>query len=440
MSNVIEAPRHFCTLGSQQVVLAIEKAIPILHAGPGCSQKLWEGLSFYNGFQGTGYAGGSAVPCTNATENEVIFGGEQRLREVIEGSLKVMDGELFVVLTGCLPDLIGDDTMRVVREFQERGAPIVYAETGGFKGTTYQGYDIVVEAIVKQFLTADSNQVIPGLVNIWSAVPYQDPFWSGNLQAIKDLLAGIGLEANILFGPQSGGIQAWKKVPAAQFNLVISPWVGLNIAQLLEEEFGTPFLHYPVFPIGATETSRFLREVANFANLETNRIETFISQQEANFFYYLERAADFFLGYRYYLPGHFVTVADSFYALGVSRFLVNDVGLLPGPQFITDETPEEYQAKIVAEFSNLAPKVSAEVRFIADSGVIHDELRKLSHLRQPLILGSDWDRDIAAKLPGYHVGIALPLTDCLILNRSYIGYQGGLRLIEDIYRSVLESW
>lgn len=32
MSTAIEAPRHFCMLGSQQTVLAIQRAVPVLHA------------------------------------------------------------------------------------------------------------------------------------------------------------------------------------------------------------------------------------------------------------------------------------------------------------------------------------------------------------------------------------------------------------------------
>jgi len=439
MSTVIEQPRHLCTLGAQQTVVAIERAIPILHAGPGCSGKLWSGLSFCNGFQGSGYAGGGAIPCTNTGEKEVVFGGEDRLRQVIAGAIKVMDGDLFVVLTGCTADIVGDDTGRVVSEFQEREVPVVHAETGGFKGNTYQGHELVLEAIINQFLKP-AQEKIPGLVNVWSVVPYQDPFWSGNLESIKELLAGIGLKANLLFGPGSGGVEAWRKVPAAQFNLVVSPWVGLKTAQLLQEKFGTPYLHHPVLPIGAAETSRFLRAVGRFAGIDNQLTEGFIKEQESRFYYYLERAADFILEFRYDLPGRFVNISDSFYSLGVSRFLANDLGLLPGRQFVTDEAPEEYRPLITAEFANLAPKVSAEVTFTPDGGIIQKELRSIKHRQPPVIIGSSWDKDIAAELKGYQLSIGLPVTDRLVLDRTYVGYRGGLRLAEDIYGAILGSY
>lgn len=48
MAQYIEQVRHVCSLGALQSVLAIERAVPILHAGPGCGQKLWGALGFIN--------------------------------------------------------------------------------------------------------------------------------------------------------------------------------------------------------------------------------------------------------------------------------------------------------------------------------------------------------------------------------------------------------
>lgn len=97
MPKYLEQPRFTCALGAQQTVVAIQRAVPILHSGPGCSQKI-------QGFigEGQGYAGSTTIPCTNATESDIVFGGEQKLRSVIDGSLRVVDADLYVVLSGCL--------------------------------------------------------------------------------------------------------------------------------------------------------------------------------------------------------------------------------------------------------------------------------------------------------------------------------------------------
>lgn len=439
MSAFIEQPRHLCALGAKQSVSAIERAIPIVHAGPGCSSKLWGGLSFCNGFQGSGYAGGAAVPSTNSGEKEVVFGGEERLRRVIEGTLKVMDADLFVVLTGCTSDIVGDDSASVVAEFRGQGAPIIHAATGGFKGTSHAGHEAFLDAFIEQHLEPAASK-IPRLVNVFASVPYLDPFWSGNLEGIRELLAGIGLEANILFGPGSGGIKAWERIPAASFNLVLSPWVGLRAAQRLKERFGTPYLHYPVLPMGGAESSRFLHAIAGFAGIDGTTANSFTTREENRFYYYLERAADFFLEFRYDLPGRFTTIGESLYGLGISRFLVNDLGLLPGEQFVTDEPPQEHREALTRYFETLSPTVAAAVHFMADGGAIHKHLRDSHHRQPPLIIGSSWDRDIAADLKGYQVSLSLPVTDRLILDRSYVGYAGGLRLAEDIYAAILGSY
>ena len=437
MTQFIEQVRHVCSLGALQSVLAIDRAVPILHAGPGCGQKLWGALGFQNGCQGSGYVGGHSVPCTNIGEKEVIFGGDDRLKSIVENSLKVIDADLFVILTGCTSDIVGDDIGEVARRFQEKGKPVVYAETGGFKGTNFFGHELIIDAIIDQYLQP-APAVQPGLVNIWSVVPFHDPFWVGNLQVIEGLLAELGLVPNIIFGP-GNGLAALNQVPQAQFNLLVSPWVGLKNVQHLQEKFGTPYLHYPVLPIGPTETGKFLRTIGQYAGVEEKRVEKVIAKHEAEYYYYIERSADVLLETRL-LPRRFVTIADSFYALGVAKFLINDLGLLPETQYITDGVAEEYQDRIAAEFANFTDRITAKVVFTSDGGAAHEDIRTIKFRSRPLILGSAWDRVLSEELKGYQLSLSMPVSDRLVLDRSYVGYKGALRLVEDIYSVVLADF
>ncbi len=437
MAGPIEQIRNVCALGALQSVVAIPRAIPILHAGPGCGQKLWSGLSNGNGFQGASYVGGHAVPCTNATEKEVVFGGEDKLRETIANTLKVMDGDLFVVMTGCTADIVGDDIGEVVRSFKNQDKPIVYVETGGFKGDNYFGHELLWESIIDQFLEM-SDTVEQGLVNVWSVLPYQDPYWTGTLHAIADLLRSIGLKPNIIYGPGEG-VDSVRKIPSAQFNLLVSPWTGLKTVKRLQEKFGTPFLHYPVLPIGATESGNFLRTVGAYAGLSATVVEETIKRAEERYYYYVERSADLLFETRF-LPGHFVTIADSFYALGLTRFLINDLGLIPEVQFVTEVVPEEYLPLVEAEFAKFDDGLVSPVHYGADGGTVRDELAKRKFRERPLILGSTWDRVIARELKGYPLSVAMPVSDRLILSRTYAGYDGALRLTEDIYSVILGSF
>jgi nitrogenase molybdenum-iron protein beta chain len=437
MSGLIEQPRSLCALGAQQTASAIERTVPIIHTGPGCGFKLHLGLGFYNGFQGGGCYGGASIVSSNLTDRDIVFGGEQRLQSVIDGALKVMDADLYVVLSGCSSELIGDDTAAVVASFRQRGIPIVYASTGGLRGNNYLGHEALCLAIVEGLLEP-AQERIPNLVNVWASVPYQDTLWAGNLSVLKNLLAGLGLKPNVLFGPASGGLTAWKQVPAAEFNLVVSPWVGVTIAESLEKRFGTPWFHFPSLPIGGIETSRFLREVAAFAKLDSGQSEAFIRQCEAEYYYYLERLADFILEFRWDMPSRFTSVTDAYYATGLARFLTNDLGLIPAQQFVTEDPPERFRSGIHRAFQDIAPGISANVTFESDGGVIHQALRGQSG-PPSILLGTSWDRQIARELGACHLSVGSPMTDRLVCNAAYAGYIGGLRLLEDLYSSILTS-
>ena len=443
MSQAIEQPRFTCALGSCQSVVAIKKGVPILHSGPGCGGQISRIIG-----QGEGYAGGSTAPCTNAEEQDVVFGGEKKLRSVIENSFKVIDGDLYVVLTGCTAAITGDDVAAVTTEFQDEDKPIVYVEEGGFKSNNYASHERLVNAIIDQYVDKfyESDEKIPGLVNVFASIPYQDPYWNGNLEGIKKLLTDIGLKVNILFGGESGGVEEWKTIPNAEFNIVIGPWVGVKIAKHLKVKYKQPFVQFPYLPIGAIETSRFLLTVASAAELDTEKVEEYIRKEEEKYYEHIEKMASFMLEFRYGIPRRVYSIADSSYALGFSKFLLNELGIIPGTQYIVDDIPEKYQDLVREQFENISEldkKRDIEVVFDPDAGnnqlKLEEDAKKYEDKRI-LILGSAWDKNLASKLNADLLIISPPVQYRLIMNCAYVGYQGGLRAIEDIYDIVLSTY
>jgi nitrogenase molybdenum-iron protein beta chain len=443
-TNSIEQVRYGCAIGAMQSVAAIPRAIPITHCGPGCADKQFMNLAFYNGFQGGGYGGGAVIPSTNASEREVVFGGADRLTELIEASLKVLDADLFVVVTGCIPDLVGDDIGAVVGPFQERGVPIVFAETGGFKGNNFTGHELVTRAIVDQYVGDFSGEREAGTVNLWSLLPYHNTFWRGDLTELKRVLEGVGLKVNSFFGHESSGVSEWRDLPKAQFNLVLGPWLGLATAEHLQAKYGQPYLHVPVLPIGAKATGRFLREVLDFAGLsggpERAKADAFIAREEETYYKYLEDFTDFYAEYWWGLPAKFAVVGDSTYNLALTKFLVNQLGLIPGRQIITDNPPEEFREAIRAQYHGIAEDVSTDVEFEEDSYTIHQKLRAtdFGH-KAPIIFGTTWERDLAKELKGAIVEVGFPTSYEVVLSRSYVGYRGALTLLEKIYSTTVSA-
>ncbi len=416
-----------------QTVQAITRAIPVLHSGPGCAQKLSDGTG------SSGYFSPNIFPCTSINEKDVVFGGTKKLASTIENALKVIDADLYVVLTGCIPEIVGDDSGEVVSHFAESDKPVIYANTAGFKGNNYRGHEQVVEAIVDQYLKkASESEKIDGLVNIWADVPYQDLFWLGNLRELEKLVAELGLKPNTIFGFDRG-IKNIDLIPKAQFNLLVSPWVGLKNMQKMEKKLGIPYLHYPVLPIGATETSKFLRTVGAFAKVDEKKINDVIASHEKYFYYLIERYADLFLENRV-INKQFSVVGDAQYTLALTKFLVNDLGLFPAKQFITDDTPKEFQKSISEEFKKLNYGIEAEVEFTTDSYIIHNQIREHDYHGYPLVLGSYYDKEITEDLKGNFLNVAWPFQNRVVMDTSYVGYSGGIKLIEDIYSVAVQRF
>lgn len=431
MAKILDKQRYKCALAAMQTVQAIDRACPVLHSGPGCAQKLSDTTG------SSGYLSPQIFPCTSINEKDVVFGGVKKLETTIANALKVIDADLYVVLTGCIPEIVGDDAAEVVSKFSDADKPVVFAPTAGFKGNNYKGHEQVVEAIVTQYLKK-SDKKQKGLVNLWADVPYQDLFWLGNIRELENLLREIGLTPNTIFGYQRG-IENINKIPEAEFNLLVSPWVGLKNMRTMEKKLGIPYLHYPVLPIGATETGKFLREVGKFAHVDEAKVEEVIKKHEDYFYYLISRYADLFLENRV-INKQFTVVADAQYALGITKFLVNDLGLVPAKQFITDDTPKEHQELIAAEFQSLNYGIKADVAFETDGFKIHEEIKSHDYHGYPLVLGGYYEKEVTEKLKGNFLNISWPVLDKVVFDDFYVGYTGGIRLIEDIYTVAVQRF
>ena len=442
MAKILDQPRYKCALAAMQTVHAIPGAIPILHSGPGCAAKL-------NDNNGTsGRFSPNIFPCTSISEKEVVFGGSNKLRSTIENALKVIDADLFVVLSGCTGEIIGDDIEEVTSNFADAEKPVIWAKTPGFKGNNYVGHDWILKSVFEQYLERDEVTKVwadadgepvkeKGLVNLFVAPPQQDPYWLGNLREIENLLSAIGLKPNTIFG-FGRGLDNLKKVPKAEYTILVSPWAGLESAKYLERRFGIKLLQYPVLPIGATETTKFLRAVSEFTGADKDLTERVITEKEAEFYYYIERFADTLLETRI-LGKRFTVVSDSEYTIAVTKFLVNDMGLFPEKLFIVDDAPKAFQQKITDEVNNLNYGIKTEVQFTTDGHDIHEQIKSLDFAGTPLILGSNWEKKLAAGLGAHYVNVSYPMLEKLVINDHIAGYSGGLHLLEQIFTAAMSK-
>jgi nitrogenase molybdenum-iron protein beta chain len=424
--DIIEAPRWSCALaGALTTGLGVYGVVPVLHAGAGCGLGQQFGMTYAGGENAGGNLGGTSTPCTCLVEEHVIFGGEDKLRGLVRSSIELVKGDLFVVISGCVPSLIGDDTDAVVREFRD-GVPVVHVKAPGFAGTSYQGYELFFEALADQFL--EPRPVKPRSINLLGIVPFQHLFWKGILSVLKDTFAKLGVDANIIF-TEFDGVENLRRLPAAELNVILSPWNGHRAAKKLQEKFGTPWLTVPAVPVGPKATASLLRSVGHALSIDSTEIERVIAREERHAYKFAEYFGD---GLVLGLPhAYFAVVADSGTAIGLTQYLANEVAYIPDVVVVSDDPPESARPGIIRELTEKLELVNKpEVVFEVDAFRIREKLKNRNFL---FLLASSLEKVIAGEEYGaMHHTVAFPSYDRVILDRSYAGFRGGLALIEEL--------
>lgn len=443
----IERPRYTCALGGAiATVSALPKAVPILHAPPGCAGNFAWTQAGGAGLQVGGYCGGLSMPGSNIQEREVVFGGVQRLEEEIRHTLEIMQGDLYVVLTSCVTEVIGDDIGSVVRPLQEQKVPIFFAETGGFRGNSYQGYDLVLQSLFKDFVVKTEKKQMRA-VNLWGITPFIDVFWRGNLAGIRRLLEQLGLTVNSFFTVDDS-IAGIREAGGAALNIVVSEVFGLGAARLAQEIHGIPYLSTPL-PIGPTATNAFIRQVGEALSLNPARVEKVIEYENKRYYHLLELLTDCFNDMD--LQRYAVIIGDTNYAVALTRFLGDDLGWLPEVVGITDILDEEQQGRITDQLAKLDCGLSPKVIFHTDGSVIAGAVRAhwdrsqaqagkyANPLNPSFVIGSALDRELAKELGAGHLSISFPVANRAVICRGYTGYHGGLTLIEDLISTIISG-
>lgn len=437
----IERPRAFCALGGALLTVgALPETVPILHTAVGCGGSIYWNQLGSTGYLGAGYCGGLAVPSSNVQERDIVFGGIERLTEQVEYTVKLVEGKLYFVLTGCTTDIIGDDIQSVVREFQSRGVEIIGAETGGFKGDGYKGYDLALQSLFRSFLSPVKKK---HKVNLLGIVPGQDAFWRGNLTIIRRLLKDLGLEVNSFFLEQDS-LEEIKNSADAELNIVVSEFYGVESAKTFEEVHGVPYIALP-FPIGPSATEEFLRTVGKSLNISPNNVEKLISRENKSFYKYIERVADSYndLDFQRYA----VVVGDVNYAPALTKFLGEDLGWLPELTVITDDLDKEKQIKIENSLKNYLTGYKSKTIFETDGTEIIGHFTKhwprnkgekfFDSFSPAFVIGSHLEREFAKSIGAGHLTVSYPVGNRVVLNRGYAGFVGGLHLIEDLFSVIV---
>ena len=422
--------------GALATLTSLPRVIPIIHGAQGCGGQLTNSYA-YGGYLGVGYCGGASLPSSNVSEREIIFGGADRLKKEIEAAYEVMDGDLFVVVTSCMTDLIGDDVEAVLNEVEKPDSPLVYIDTGGFKGNSYYGYDIVIQGLFEQFIPVQEKKD-PKLVNLLGLVPAYDPFFRGDLEEVRRILSLIGVKATTFLTPDQT-IEDVKNAGKASLNILLSPVHGLKAVESAKNIHGIDYI-VENLPIGSNASVKFALDVAEKLGIDREFAEKALQNEVDRYYQYVDRATDVIADTDF--QNYAVVINNSTEALPYTLFLDNEIGWLPEYVFITDELNDKQKQLIRDRFEAESFENPPELVFETDTFKIQQHITQnrpqfLSDtyndtLDPVFVLGSTIDRKLAEVLGGKYLNTSFPVISRIIINHTYAGFNGGLALLEDL--------
>ncbi len=212
-------------------------------------------------------AGLSHIPpvlVSNLTNREVIFGGEEALREAID-TAAARSPSLITVVTSCIPETIGDDTAGVCASHAVADK-IVYIPSSGFLGGSSQDGEnaalIRLAELAKPAASVPRTAAIIGEKNLESEV-------EENYAEVCRLLERLGITVSVRF---CRNIEAADiaRLGSSAFFIFRDDRVA-EAGREIAERFQKPFVEE--FPRGLSGCLAFLQAAGDAAGLSPAEIE-----------------------------------------------------------------------------------------------------------------------------------------------------------------------
>ncbi len=249
--SVSQRSCSFC--GSRVVLYPIADAIHVVHGPIGCASYTWD----IRGALSSGPELHRLSFSTDMNERDVIYGGADKLYHALIELIDEYAPKAAFVYATCIIGVIGDDVEAVCRKVQaEKGIPVIAVDSEGFKGSKKEGYKAACNALFKIIGEDDVKEKIPQSINILG-----DFNLAGELWIIKDYYERMGVSV-VCSVSGDGRVDDIRKAGRAQLNIVQCSGSVMNLAKMLEHEYGTPISRASYF--GIEDMSKALYDVADF--------------------------------------------------------------------------------------------------------------------------------------------------------------------------------
>ncbi len=420
-------------IGAMYAALGIHKCLPHSHGSQGC-------CAYHRSTLTRHYKEPVMAATSSFTEGSSVFGGQANLLQSINNIFSVYEPDIIAVHTTCLSETIGDDIVQIVQKSKEEGKIplgkyVIHCNTPSYVGTHVTGYANMVKGMVNYFAESAGEKtkklnIIPGWVE------------PSDMREIKRICNTLGVEtimfpdtSDVLDAPQTGKHEFYPKGGTTITDLIdsgnskhsvaLGSWATKDAAITLDNKCKVKFTLCDL-PYGIQATDRFVSAVAKQGGV---KIAQSIKDERGRLMDVVTDMHQYFYGKRVALWG------DPDQLIPLTEFLV-DLDMKPvyivsgtqGKEFITRMTKILEEKVPEAKFRN-GPQ--------ADMFLMHQWIKE-----EPvdLLIGNTYGKYIARDENTPFVRLGFPILDRIGHSYfPYVGYMGGIRLLEKILGAFLDK-
>lgn len=350
--------------------------------------------------------------CSNLTEEEVIFGGESKLRETLITVDRRHHPKSIWIFTSCVSGIMGDDIEGIVEETQpEVEAIIVPVRCEAFQSRLCQwGHDAAGHAIMK-YLVRKPREKKKDMVNLIASTMILVP----DRLYLASLLGKVGIQTNTI--PDYAVTESFQVLAEAAASVGICTTWSDYLGIALEQEYGIPFIR-DIVPFGIAQTEQWLRRIAQICD-KVEEMEVVIEEERARVMPKVKEYRERLQGLRFFMN------CGATRTYHVPHMLIDDFGME-----MVGITPFEFDETYIVPLENLL-KLTGDKDFIvhvADSQTL-ETVNYLKKLNLDLFLGHRGPQGFVFKqgIPGLHVGAPFPECHGLRQDKNYgmqMGFDG----------------
>jgi nitrogenase molybdenum-iron protein alpha chain len=385
-------------INSMAALMSLEDSVFIAHAPQGCVGCTSMAVDQYRvgqAHRGVKHIKNPRIIVSNLDQNNVIFGGESKLRKAVEEAIKRYQPKLIFVFASCASGIIGDDIDAIVKDIQENTqALVIPIHCEGFKSKICaSGFDAAFLSINKYILKQEKMKKQEGLVNLFApvSISYADQM------EMERMLSLLDLKVNYI--PFYSSLEKIKEIPSAQASTSICKVFADEFMKALYEDYDIPYSH-TVMPIGVRNTDIWFRGIASVVGKE-KEAEDIIQREHERILPLVESIENRLKGKRVFICGG---TGRSFAAAA----LIDDFGM----ELVGLETPtydEDAQADI--EYLN-----TIHPNFVIDIANMQpfEQVNLVKKLKPDVFIG----------VPEWAAKLGIPTTHVLDMKRPTMGYDG----------------